>query len=84
MAPPYSTLGPWWPKAGPLTWLLLAIELLEVHIPEESATDFPLSDGLCCSGPRGFLLRQVSRGRKAAGLQGLPLGLSTKSWWRDR
>lgn len=54
-----------------------AVELLEVHLPEEPAINLPLSDGLCCPGPWGLILRQVSKGGQAAGLQRLSLGSST-------
>lgn len=37
-------------------------EFLEVHLPEEPAVYRPPSDGLCCAGSRGLVLRQVSEG----------------------
>lgn len=39
-----------------------AAEFLEVHLPEEPAIHCPPSDGLCCAGSRGLVLRQVSKG----------------------
>lgn len=75
---PPARLWPSGPGAGLQTQFLLAVELLEVHIPEEPTVNLPLPDGLRCPGPGGLLLHQVSRGRPGCWPGALSLGLSAR------